>query len=224
MNSNSQSRNTVLARNAKIIAGINNRLKTVQAIVLGGVSYTPASLAAQFQSQIDAVNTVIASRGQWTTSIQALDAMMPKVEALAIGLREFVRQLFNNDPQALADFDFAPKKAAVKDPLKQVAAAQKRAATRKARGTTGKKQKLAIKGAVTPAGIGAAVTEALGGSTPPPAGSGSTGAVTPATPPAGPSAAPANPAPNGASATPLANGAPNGATASPPATSSPQHS
>ena len=64
--------------------------------------------------------------------------------------RNFLRATFSTANAQLADFGLAPPRA--RSPLsseKRVAAAAKMRATRAARGTTSKKQKLAIKGDVT---------------------------------------------------------------------------
>jgi len=61
-----------------------------------------------------------------------------------------VKVTFGNQPDALADFGLAPPKARAPMTAEQKAvAAAKRKATRVARGTLGKKQKKAVKGAVT---------------------------------------------------------------------------
>ncbi len=154
-------RATTQARDAKIILGIAKRLQNVSPIVLGGVSYTAATLTTLFQSAIDSANTVTATHGQWTSAVQADRLVAAHVRAVTTGLQEFVRQMFNNDPQALADFGFAAKKAAATTVAKKVVAVALREATRVARHTTGSKARLEITGVLTgpvviPAGPAAA--------------------------------------------------------------------
>ena len=155
------SRLSIQTRDAKIIAGIQKRLLNVPSVVLAGVTYTPAALTALFQSHIDAANAVDTVKGQWKNAVVAYRTLSKTVTNAVVGLREIVRQMFNNAPDALADFGFAPKKTTPRTPVVKVAAAVKNRATRAARNTVGSKKKLAIKGAVTPSEIGAAVTAEL---------------------------------------------------------------
>src|SRR5260370_15367582 len=100
----SQSHSSVQARDAKIIAGILKRLPNVPSIVLGGVTYTPTSLVALFQSHIDAANAVDSVKGQWKLALEAFRSLTKTIKNAVTGLREFVRQMFNDAPDALADF------------------------------------------------------------------------------------------------------------------------
>ncbi len=150
-------RPSVKDRDAKIIAGILKHLQNVPAIVLAGVSYTPTTLVALFQSHIDAANAVDTFKGQWKNAVVAFRTLSKTVSNAVSGLRELVRQMFNNAPDALADFGFAPKKAPKRKPVTNVVATQKRRATRVARHTMGPKEKLSVKGSVTAAEIGASV-------------------------------------------------------------------
>ena len=72
-------RPTLQARDAKIVAGIQKRLATVPSFVFDGVSYTPVSLAALFQSQIDSANAVASAKGAWLSAVQADRALAKKV-------------------------------------------------------------------------------------------------------------------------------------------------
>ena len=98
----------------------------------------------------------------------ALEAKFADATAQAPALLEFmlefvgfVRTTFGNSPDILADFGLKPKKA--KRSLttdQQAVAVAKRASTREARGTKGKRAKLAIHGDVT----GVVVTPVTSGS------------------------------------------------------------
>src|SRR6202035_2367644 len=83
--------------------------------------------------------------------------------------KRFVRATFTGATQTLADFGLEPPKA--RKPLtseQRAAAAAKATATRKARGTTSKKQKLAIKGNVIGVNV-TPVTEPAAATPPAPA-------------------------------------------------------
>ena len=76
-------------------------------------------------------------------------AQAPALHDLLVAYVAFVRATFSS-ASVLADFGLAPKKARTPLTVEQKAAAKaKRDATRAARGTMGKKAKLAVKGDVT---------------------------------------------------------------------------
>lgn len=190
----SNSYTTVQTRDSNIIAGIKKRLMNVPAIVIAGVSYTPATLQTLFQGQLDAVIAVLAATAQRTTAIAAYKAQVATINNAVTLLRDLVRQMFNNAPDALADFGFAPKKVTKRDPLTNVVAAAKNLATREARSTKSRKAKLAIKGVVTASDVAATVAAHLDPSAPqagvtPPAGSGAA-EPTPPSPAPGPTPLP----------------------------------
>jgi hypothetical protein len=140
---------TALARVQALIAGTKKHFPS-GTFTFGGTTYTTASLVQAFQSLADAipaVNAVEASAKNAVTGLQATDA---KVAPLMRDYQSFLRLTFSTDAASLADFGLQPSKA--RTPLnsdKRAAAAAKSRATRKARGTTSKKQKLAVKGDVT---------------------------------------------------------------------------
>jgi hypothetical protein len=137
------------ARAAQIIAGIQKHLMSVASMTFNSVAYTPASLIALFQSEVDSAGNVGSKKGQWHDAITADQNLRKLISIVLVGLRELVRQMFT-DAQVLADFGFTPRKPRKPlTPAEKVVAAAKRAATRKARNTMGPKAKLDIKGTLT---------------------------------------------------------------------------
>ena len=108
----------------------------------------PASLTTFIQSRIDAANEVVTAKAAWQSAAKAYIALNAQANVVVHDLKQFVIGLFGADSSKLPDFGFTPRKKAVLTPDQKVAAAAKRAATRKARGTVGPKAKLAIKGTV----------------------------------------------------------------------------
>jgi hypothetical protein len=151
------SREVLDARDARVILGILQNLANTGPYVLGGVSYTSAELAALFQSRIDSGRKVDATRAAWAKAVQDDRAISKKVDAAYLGLREILRQRYDNAPGPLGEFGIAPKKVVTLDPLTQLVAAEKRRATRKARHTLGPKQRLKIKGVLAPGELSAQV-------------------------------------------------------------------
>jgi hypothetical protein len=171
---------TIQSRDAQVIAGIQKRLENDPPIVLAGVSYTAASMTALYQSQLNAITAVATATAQRTSAIQAYKALTATVDTVTPGLRDYLRQTYNNAPEVLADFGMTPKKAAAKrDPVTNVVAAARNAATRKARHTEGPKAKLETKAVVSTADIASQVAARISpsapeaGSTPSAAGGGS---------------------------------------------------
>jgi hypothetical protein len=91
----------------------------------------------------------------------------PALRAFYFAVVAFVRVAYEGAPEILANFGLSPKK--VKKPLsgeQQAAAAAKRAATRAARGTIGKRKKAGIKGSVTGVVVTPVTATPAAGSTP----------------------------------------------------------
>jgi hypothetical protein len=169
-----QSKATALARVQALVAGTEKHFPS-GSFTLGNTTYTTASLVQALKVLEDALTAVDAAHSGTRDAVSALRAAETKVAPLLRDYRSFLRATFSTASTQLADFGLAPLKA--RKPLdseQRAAATAKLRATRKARGTTSKKQKLAVKGSVT----GVVVTP-----------------VTNAGPSPSPTAAPAGPAP-----------------------------
>ncbi len=140
-----------------------NTLAQVQALVagtqkyfpngsftLGNTAYTTASIVQALTSLEDAVTAVNTVQASARDAVSARRAAEAKVAPLLRDCRNFLRTTFGTAAAPLVDFGMPPPKA--RTPLgseQRLAATAKMRATRLARGTTSKKQKLAIKGDVT---------------------------------------------------------------------------
>jgi hypothetical protein len=139
------------ARDAQVIVGIQKHLQNVSSLPVAGATFTPAELVKLFQSRIDSANRVSTEKANWHSTVEADKALSAKLTPVLRGLRQYVLNAFGETSPVLADFGFTPPKKRTLTPEKKAAAALLAKATRKARHTVGKKQKLAIKGAVSPA-------------------------------------------------------------------------
>ena len=111
-----------------------------------------AAVLGQLQAIVDNRAAVVAAQATAKAKVAAEDAAMPALDAILVAFEAFIRFTFGGDPEALADFGLAPHKVPAPLTAEQKAvAAAKREATRKARGTTGAKQKKSVKGNVTAA-------------------------------------------------------------------------
>jgi len=169
-----QSKATALARVQALVAGTEKHFPS-GSFTLGNTTYTTASLVQALKVLEDALTALNAAHSGTKDAVIALRAAETKVAPLLRDYRSFLHATFSTASGQLADFGLAPLKAPKPlDSEKRAAATAKMRATRKARGTTSKKQKLGVKGDVT----GVIVTP-----------------VTNAGPSPSPTAAPAGPAP-----------------------------
>ena len=180
-------RSVTQAHDGQVIVGIKKDLQNVSSLPLASSTYTMAALEQLIQSRIDAVNTVANAKANWHNAVAAYQAVNTQVTQVVRALRQYVINTFGPDSPVLADFGFTPPKKVELTPEAKVARAEKSAATRKARGTMGKKQKAKIKGTAPVTGTAPAPSAPAS----PPA---SATPVAPATPPA---QAPSSPAPAG---------------------------
>jgi hypothetical protein len=165
---------TTLAQMQALMAGTQKHFPN-GSFTFGNAAHTTASILETLKGLEDALTAVDAAQASARDAVNALRAAEATAAPLLRDYRNFLRVTFGAAATPLAEFGMPPVKA--RTPLateQRAAATAKLRATRLARGTTSKKQKLAIKGDVT----GVLVTP-----------------VTHAGPASSPTAAPAGPAP-----------------------------
>jgi len=131
---------------------------------IGGQTYTTPQVVALIASLLNTKLAVAPAKAAWQAAVQAIDAAENQEGKTVKAVREVVALMFNNAPTTLATLAISPRKPPT--PLStaaRAAANAKRAATRKARGTTGKKQKALVTGNVT----GVTITPVTSGSSSP---------------------------------------------------------
>ena len=161
---------TALAHVQALIAGTQKHFPNGQ-FTLGNTAYTTATLVQTLQSLADAFTAMNAAHASVKDGVAALRTTATKVDPVIRAYTSFLRATFSTATAQLGDFGLQPSKA--HQPLssaKRVVATAKAKATRTARGTTSKKQKLAIKGDVT--GVTVTPITAPGPSSPPAAPAG----------------------------------------------------
>ncbi len=117
---------------------------------LGNTAYTTATLVQALQNLEQALVALNAAQAGVKDAMTALHSVEATVVPLVRDYKRFLLATFSTATQQLADFGLQAPKA--RTPLaseKRVAATAKMRATRTARGTTSRKQKLAVKGNVT---------------------------------------------------------------------------
>jgi hypothetical protein len=151
---------------------------------VGGAAYTVNELTQLMQEFVNAREAVEVAKAAARAKVQVERSRAPSQIAVIRAFETIVRGSFGNKADVLAEFGLALRKVHAPIDAKQKAVAVvKRAATRAARGTVGKKKKLAIKGDVKAELV---VTLADGSSpsakSPAPAASGASGATPPRVP------------------------------------------
>ena len=138
-----------LALMLAMMAGMQKRFPS-GSFTLGNNAFTTASLVQLFQSLVDAINAVNAAQASAQEAVATMRGVQARVGPVYLALKHMLLTTFGTAAQALADFGLeAPTAPAPKTVETKAAAAAKLRATRAARGTTSKKQKLAIKGNVS---------------------------------------------------------------------------
>lgn len=194
-------RTAINGEDQQVIAGIKQDLQSLSSFPLGGTTFTPTSLVAFIQSRIDAANAVAVAKANWLNAVKTYDAINAQATVVVRELKAMVIATYGSGSQKLADFGFNAVVRTPLTPAQKVERAAKAAATRKARGTMGAKQKKAITGATAAAASPpASPTPAPAPAVTPPAAP----APAPAQPPAPPAPAAAPAAPANASPAPAA--------------------
>jgi len=143
-------KNRQATRARQLILGTKKHFPNASAeLQVGGATFTVTALTQLMQDCIDQRDAVEASKAAAKAKIEAERVHAPSQIAIMSAFETVVRGMFGNSPDVLADFGLAPHK--VRAPLtaeKKAVAVAKRAATRAARGTMGKKKKKDVKGSV----------------------------------------------------------------------------
>ncbi len=128
-----------------LIAGTEKHTPT-GSLSFGNATYAITDLVALLQSVVAVMIALDAAQAGTKDALTALRAVMAKVGPVIRAYRRYLRATYGDATQVLADYGLEPEKA--RRPLsteERAAALQKSEATRKLRGTKGRKQKAGIK-------------------------------------------------------------------------------
>jgi len=142
------------------VAGANKRLAAMKKYVtdrkvtipLAGKLLKPAQVAAIFQESIDTQAAVAEKLAAYKGAILQRDAAEKRRLAADEAMKGWVLQLFGDGSTEASEFGYAARRRPEISAEDRARAVERRRATREARGTIGKKQKLAIRGVVPPVG------------------------------------------------------------------------
>jgi hypothetical protein len=117
---------------------------------IDGQSYTTTQVAALINAILNAKLAVAPAKATYLAAAHAIEEAVVANGETVKEIRAVISFMFGNEPATLAAFGISPRKSPKPLSTEARAAAEAKAeATRKARGTTGKKQKASIKGSVT---------------------------------------------------------------------------
>ena len=153
-------RSDMMAADQAMIDGVRKYLTQLASMPVGSQVMTPADMVKVFQDRLDAGKAVLSADAARAAAIKADRDLRAKTAALAQASRRIVLGMFQQSPDTLAVFGLKVPKAGKAKVAVKAAAVVKGKATRTARHTAGKKQKLAIKAAPTAATSGTAATPA----------------------------------------------------------------
>jgi hypothetical protein len=147
------SKETILNTNRQAIAGVQKHFATTPTLALDGTPTTPSDVIATLKAANDAIDRSTAAEKAFHDAVTAKNAAIAKGNDLVQALEGLVKNQLGSSQGVLGDFGFANPTRQTPDEATKAAAVAKRAATRAARHTMGKRQKAAIKGAAqaTPA-------------------------------------------------------------------------
>jgi uncharacterized membrane protein YgcG len=132
----------------QLIAGVQQFLAQLGTLTLGSQKMAPADIVKAIQGRIDASNAAVKAAAALVAALQAEKAELTGTAILVSSLRALVLGMYAPSPEVLAVFGVVPRKRTAPSAATKAAAAAKSLATRKARGTLGKKQKQKIHGNV----------------------------------------------------------------------------
>ncbi len=140
-----QSRNKWRGQLGLVIAGLKKHMAS-KTLELGGKTMTVADIEGEFAALATAGARTAAAKSEWHQAVGAETTVRERrVKPLALILGDYLRGVYGQSNPMLRDFGITPRKAAKPAMKTRVAAIAKRNATRKARGTVGKRQRAKVK-------------------------------------------------------------------------------
>jgi hypothetical protein len=150
MSTTNRSSQDTLIQHRQAIAGIRKHFASTPTLALGGTPTAPNDAIATLQGTMDAIDAATAAEQSFHQAVAAKQAAIAKGNGLLADLKTLVTSQLGRSAGVLGDFGFTTSSRQTPNEATKAAAVAKRAATREARHTMGKRQKSAIKGAVPP--------------------------------------------------------------------------
>jgi hypothetical protein len=159
----------VEARYQTLATALLANFESTDSLSLAGGTYLVSDLVSRLQGAIAAEEKAKVAKNQWLTDVKSARQGESDLAPVLKGIHRVLEGRYGEDSPKLAEFGFAPRKRTQPSTETKADAVVKRAATRKARHTMGKKQRLTVK-----APVDASVPAVPTTTTPAPAGAAST--------------------------------------------------
>ena len=130
------------------IAGVQKHFASTPTVALAGTPMAPKDIVTSLQGVIDALDQSSVASKAFHDAVTVQRAALAKGNALLKALKMLVQNQLGSGQEVLGDFGFPIPTRKTPTEETKAAAVAKRAATRAARGTKGKRQKAKIKGTV----------------------------------------------------------------------------
>jgi hypothetical protein len=136
-------RATFAALLSALVTGINTELAD-DPFVVDGRTLARADLLGRIQAALDAIGAVKAARTSLQSAVAAQKAAIADARKLRAGVKRLAQSRFGPDSPTLQKLGFTPTRKGKATVTTKAKARVKAEATRQARGTKGKKARLAI--------------------------------------------------------------------------------
>jgi hypothetical protein len=154
------SNDAIVTSATQMVNAIGKYMGPKDELFVGGEHLKTGALSAIFQTALSTRHDAVAAHGSYKEALVAREAAESKRLVATDALKSYVLNRFGTDSAVAHDFGFAPKKVGEKSVATKAKAIALNEATRKARGTMGKRERLQIKGTLPETAVaqGAAVS------------------------------------------------------------------
>ncbi len=153
--------NTVISFATQRLKGIETHIKNGKVEVsINGQTMKVSEVGAVFQASLDAQTAVTSARGKYKVALTTRAAAETQRRLVDEGMKNYVIGRFGADSEAAHDFGYSLRKVTKPDAETKANAVKLGQATREARGTMGKKERLKIKGVLPSDAVATAATAA----------------------------------------------------------------
>jgi hypothetical protein len=140
-------RDDQIAMLQRLIDGLKKHQGTLPPFLIAGRPMTVADVIADLQSRLDASQAATAAKATWLNAVKNDHDERVRTKGVLAGVRECMLVAFDGQIDRLSDLGLIARKTGVLTPEQKLVAIAKGQATRLARHTMGKNQKMAIHGA-----------------------------------------------------------------------------
>ena len=146
------SKSNVVSQNVQLVSGLQKDFPK-RVFELDGQQWKTVDLVTAFNDENSLIAAAANAGALWKTAVATMRAKTAANSKPRLALYGALKQALGaNSPKLVADFGYAPRVRKAPSPTTVANAAQKRAATRAARGILGRRKRQAVKGVVqTPA-------------------------------------------------------------------------